>query len=69
MAHELRHVALRHGTAQASKASKYQLGAIAGQVLGAIIGGNVGSVVEQGSQFGWNSLYALQPRVRAAGGH
>src|SRR5207247_9474265 len=40
MAHELSHVALRHGTAQASKATKYEIGAIAGQVLGAIIGGN-----------------------------
>lgn len=57
MAHELSHVALRHGTAQASKASKYQLGAIAGQVLGAIIGGNVGSVVAQGSQFGLGTAF------------
>jgi predicted Zn-dependent protease len=57
MAHELSHVALRHGTAQASTASKYQLGAIAGQVLGAIIGGNVGSVVAQGSQFGLGTAF------------
>ena len=33
MAHELSHVILRHGTAQASKAQNFQLGAIAGQVL------------------------------------
>ena len=57
MAHELSHVALRHGTAQASKATKYQMGAIAGQVLGAIIGGNVGSVVAQGSQFGLGAAF------------
>ena len=57
MAHELSHVALRHGTAQASKATKYQIGAIAGQVLGAIIGGNVGSVVAQGSQFGLGAAF------------
>ena len=30
MAHEISHVALRHGTAQASKATKYQIGQIAG---------------------------------------
>src|SRR3954471_17265841 len=52
MAHEMAHVALRHGTAQATKAQKYQVGAIAGQILGAIIGGTAGAVVSQGSQFG-----------------
>ena len=57
MAHELSHVALRHGTAQASKATKYEIGAIAGQVLGAIIGGNVGSIVAQGSQFGLGAAF------------
>lgn len=57
MAHELSHVALRHGTAQASKAMPYEIGAIAGQVLGAIIGGNVGSVVAQGSQFGLGAAF------------
>ena len=39
MAHEISHVALRHGTAQATKGEKFQIGAIAGQVLGAIVGG------------------------------
>ena len=52
MAHELSHVALRHGTAQASKATKYGLGQLAGAVLGTIIGGNVGAIVAQGTQFG-----------------
>ena len=57
MAHELSHVALRHGTAQASKATKYEIGQLAGAVLGAIIGGNVGSVVAQGSQFGLGAAF------------
>lgn len=39
MAHELSHVALRHGTAQATKAGKYQLGAGIAGVLGTILGG------------------------------
>jgi Zn-dependent protease with chaperone function len=39
MAHELSHVALRHGTAQATKAQKYQAGATAAAILGTILGG------------------------------
>jgi Zn-dependent protease with chaperone function len=57
MAHELSHVALRHGTAQASKATKYEIGALAGAVLGAIIGGNLGTVVAQGTQFGIGTAF------------
>jgi hypothetical protein len=52
MAHEISHVALRHGTAQASKAAPYQWGSIAGAIAGAIIGGNWGRVVSEGTQFG-----------------
>src|SRR5438270_9378395 len=39
MAHELSHVALRHGTAQATKAQKYQVGAGVAGILGSIFGG------------------------------
>jgi hypothetical protein len=39
MAHELSHVALRHGTAQATKAQKYQVGAGIAGILGTILGG------------------------------
>ena len=39
MAHELSHVALRHGTAQATKAQKYQVGAGVAGILGTILGG------------------------------
>lgn len=54
MAHEISHVALRHGTAQATKQQNpgLQIGAIGGAILGAIIGGNVGSVIAQGTQLG-----------------
>jgi hypothetical protein len=52
MAHELSHVVLRHGTAQASKATPYQVGEIAGAILGAIVGGRTGSVLSQGISFG-----------------
>ena len=57
MAHEIAHVALRHGTAQATKGQKFQIGAIAGQILGAIIGGAAGSVIAQGSQFGLGAYF------------
>ena len=57
MAHELSHVVLRHGTLQASKAQKFQLGAIAGQVLGSIVGGRTGQVISQGSQVGLGTYF------------
>jgi Zn-dependent protease with chaperone function len=58
MAHELSHVLLRHGTANASKAQNpwLQLGQIAGAVGGAMVGGGVGSAIAQGSQFGLGTL-------------
>ena len=57
MAHELSHVVLRHGTAQASKATKYEIGQIAGAILGSIIGGGLGQVVSQGTQFGIGTAF------------
>ncbi len=57
MAHELSHVALRHGTAQATAATKYQIGQIAGAVLGAIVGGRTGNVIAQGTQFGVGTAF------------
>ncbi len=58
MAHEISHVVLRHGTAQATKqqSAKYQLPALGGAILGAIIGGNLGGVIAQGSQTGVAAL-------------
>jgi Zn-dependent protease with chaperone function len=50
LAHEISHVALRHGTAQAGKATPYQVGSILGQIAGAIMGGTLGQVVSLGSQ-------------------
>ncbi len=62
VAHELSHVALRHGTAQATKATKYQIGTIAGAVLGAIVGGTAGSVISQGTQFGLGTAFLRYSR-------
>jgi hypothetical protein len=56
IAHEISHVALRHGTAQVAKAQKYQtLGAIAG-IAGAVIGG-VGNVAGQLGQMGIGAYF------------
>ena len=52
MAHELSHVLLRHGTANATKAQNpwLQLGQVAGAIGGAVVGGSAGSAT-QGGQF------------------
>lgn len=57
MAHEISHVVLRHGTAQASKAQRYQAGQLAGAIFGAIIGGRVGDVIAQGTSFGLGTYF------------
>jgi len=62
MAHELSHVVLRHGTLQAAKAQKFQLGAIAGQVLGSIVGGKKGAIIAQGSQIGLGTYFMKYSR-------
>jgi Zn-dependent protease with chaperone function len=62
IAHEVSHVALRHGTAGASKATKYEVGSVLGQIAGAIIGGGLGQVVSAGSQFGFGAAFLRFPR-------
>ena len=57
MAHEISHVALRHGTAQQTKSTPFAIGQIAGQIAGAIIGGTAGQVIAQGSQFGLGAYF------------
>lgn len=57
MAHELSHVILRHGTAQATKATPYEIGQVAGAIFGAIVGGPLGRVISQGTQFGIGTAF------------
>src|SRR5262249_55993384 len=45
-------VSRRDGTAQGSKATKYEVGSLLGAIGGAIIGGGLGTVVSQGTQLG-----------------
>ena len=68
MAHELSHVLLRHGTANATKAQGFQIGALAGAIAGAVIGGGWGQVISQGSQFGlgtWLMKYSREYQKQA----
>jgi Zn-dependent protease with chaperone function len=68
MAHELAHVLLRHGTANATKQQGFQIGALAGAIAGAVIGGNLGQIVSQGSQFGlgtWLMKYSREYEKQA----
>src|SRR5688572_15108956 len=63
MAHEISHVALRHGTAQQTKSEKLQWGTLAGIIGGAVIGGNLGSIIAQGAQTGfgvWGLKYSRE---------
>ena len=62
LAHEISHVALRHGTAQASAATPYQLGQVGSAILGAIIGGRLGSVLSQGGQFAFGAAFLKYSR-------
>jgi Zn-dependent protease with chaperone function len=52
MAHEISHVALRHGTAQATKGQGAAILGTLGQIGGAIIGGGLGQILSAGSQIG-----------------
>ena len=68
MAHELAHVLLRHGTANATKQQGFQIGAMAGAIAGAVIGGGLGQVISQGSQIGlgtWLMKYSREYEKQA----
>lgn len=68
MAHELAHVLLRHGTANATKAQGFQIGALAGAIAGAVVGGGWGNIIAQGSQFGlgtWLMKYSREYEKQA----
>jgi predicted Zn-dependent protease len=62
IAHELSHIVLRHGTAQATKGQKFQLGALAGQIVGSMVGGRTGAVIAQGSQIGIGTYFLKYSR-------
>ncbi|MGE5832928.1 MAG: M48 family metallopeptidase, partial [Acidobacteriota bacterium] len=62
IAHELSHVVLRHGTAQATKGQPFQFGALAGQILGSVIGGRTGAVIANGSQIGIGTYFLKYSR-------
>src|SRR4029453_18384358 len=62
LAHELSHVVLRHGTAQATKGQPFQFGALAGQILGSVVGGRTGAVIANGSHMGIGAYFLKYSR-------
>lgn len=64
MAHEISHVALRHGTAQASRAGSVQAQApaIIGGILGAILGGPIGGIAQTVGQIGSGAIITRYSR-------
>jgi Zn-dependent protease with chaperone function len=68
MAHEISHVALRHGTAQAGNTTLPGLVGVGGQILGGILGGTLGNVIGLGSQIGaqaWVTRYSREYETQA----
>jgi len=68
MAHEISHVALRHGTAQAGKSTLPSILGAVGQIGGAILGGTGGDLLGLGSQIGagaWMTKYSREYESQA----
>jgi hypothetical protein len=65
MAHELSHVALRHGTAQATKAQKYAIGAGIAGILGSILAGPAGGQLAQAPVVGYFLHYSREYETEA----
>ncbi len=55
MGHEISHVILRHATAQATEAQKFQIGSVLGQIAGGVIGGGLGDLIGMSSQIGFGA--------------
>lgn len=51
MAHELSHIVLRHGTAQATAGERFQIGAITGHAIGRALTGGSRGIIERGADF------------------
>jgi Zn-dependent protease with chaperone function len=51
MPHELSHIVLRHGTAQATAGERFQIGAITGHAIGRVLTGGSRGIIERGADF------------------
>jgi Zn-dependent protease with chaperone function len=63
IAHELSHVALRHGTSQVAAGERYQLGAITGRIVGEAFSGHAAGIVDRGAQFAATTYFLAYDRV------
>ena len=57
LAHQVGHVALRHATAQATGSERFQIGAVSGEMIGAVAGGARGDILALGARFGVRSYF------------
>lgn len=57
LAHQIAHVALRHGTAQVTSGERFQIGAIAGRAIGAAVAGADGDIFALGARFGVRTYF------------
>ena len=62
IARSISHIALRHGTTQATSADAFELGAITGADIGAVIAGPQRSILAQGVGFGVASYFLIYRR-------
>ena len=59
IARSISHIALRHGTTQATSADAFELGGITGADIGAVIAGPQRSILAQGAGFGVASYFLI----------
>ena len=57
MAHQLSHIVLRHGTAQATATDRFQIGQITGRDIGEVVGGAADGITAAGVAFGLSSHF------------
>ena len=59
LAHQVSHVVLRHGTAQATSGERFQIGTITGRTIGAVAGGARGGTFTLGARFGVRTYFLM----------
>jgi Zn-dependent protease with chaperone function len=59
LAHQAGHVALRHATAQATGGERFQIGAISGEMIGAVAAGARADILALGTRFGVRSYFLM----------
>ncbi len=59
LAHQVSHVVLRHGTAQATSGERFQIGPITGRTIGTVAGGAGGGIFARGARFSVRTYFLM----------